>query len=127
VLIDALRLVLDGGVYVPPDILTEAMSASEAAETTQPAYAAPGSAEHLEPAGREVPYASSREIESLTDRQREVLALLAQGMPTKEVCRHLGISPNTAKTHIATIFRALGVNNRAQLVAAVHRVPPRRH
>jgi DNA-binding NarL/FixJ family response regulator len=122
VLIDALRLVLDGGVYVPPDILAEAMSVSHAPEAVPaPDQSSPNASGRVG-AVHVTTFSGSREIDALTERQREVLALLAEGMQTKEICRRLGISPNTAKTHIATIFRAIGVNNRAQLVAAVHRL-----
>lgn len=49
---------------------------------------------------------------SLTARQREVLALLAQNMSNKEVAAALGMRVNTVRVHVAAILRALGVEDR---------------
>jgi DNA-binding CsgD family transcriptional regulator len=54
---------------------------------------------------------------ALTDREREVLGLVARGMAAKQVARHLGISPKTVERHKGHIFAKLGVSNQA---AAVH-------
>jgi DNA-binding NarL/FixJ family response regulator len=54
---------------------------------------------------------------SLTNREREVLGLVARGMAAKQVARHLGISPKTVERHKGHIFAKLGVSNQA---AAVH-------
>lgn len=48
----------------------------------------------------------------LTERQLDVLRLLADGIVNKEICRRLDISEGTVKAHIAAIFRALDVSNR---------------
>jgi LuxR family maltose regulon positive regulatory protein len=53
-------------------------------------------------------------IETLTEREREVLKLIALGMPNKEIGRKLFISEKTVKTHANHIFRKLGVTSRAQ-------------
>ena len=55
----------------------------------------------------------------LSSREREVLHLVARGMPGKQVARQLGISPKTVEQHKAHIYSKLGVPNQA---AAVHRV-----
>lgn len=52
----------------------------------------------------------------LTPRQREVLALLCEGLPNKLICRRLNISPGTVKAHISSILRELGVGTRLQAV-----------
>jgi DNA-binding NarL/FixJ family response regulator len=109
VLIDALRLVLDGGTYIPPDILVEPSTPS-----------APSLSRNATPPGFEMhgsPHTGDVPQPPLSERQRQIVELLAQGMTTKEICRELGISQNTVKTHVASIFRALGVRNRAQVVA----------
>jgi DNA-binding NarL/FixJ family response regulator len=53
----------------------------------------------------------------LTDRQREVLRLIADGLPGKQIARSLGISERTVKFHTAALLRKLGADNRAQAVA----------
>jgi LuxR family maltose regulon positive regulatory protein len=51
--------------------------------------------------------------QSLTDREREVLALLAQGLTNKEIARKLTITQNTVKRHLKSLFLKLEVNTRA--------------
>ncbi|MFC3711041.1 LuxR C-terminal-related transcriptional regulator [Sphingoaurantiacus capsulatus] len=50
---------------------------------------------------------------TLTDRQREVLRLMAEGQTNKDIGRQLGIAPDTVKTHVSQIFGLLGALNRA--------------
>ena len=52
----------------------------------------------------------------LTPRECEILGLLAAGQSTKEIARQLEISPNTAKTHIASVFQKLAVQRRTQAI-----------
>ena len=54
--------------------------------------------------------------EPLTPREREVLDLLAEGMPNKEIAARLGISAETAKFHVAAICGKLGAANRTEAV-----------
>jgi DNA-binding NarL/FixJ family response regulator len=60
---------------------------------------------------------------ALTERQVEVLRLLAEGVANKEIAYRLGLSEKTVKSHLTAIFRTLGVSNRAQAVAAAARYP----
>jgi DNA-binding NarL/FixJ family response regulator len=53
-------------------------------------------------------------IEPLTDREREVLVLVARGETNKEIGRHLGISERTARTHVSNILGKLGLASRTQ-------------
>ena len=53
----------------------------------------------------------------LTCRQQEILALVARGLPGKQVARHLGISPKTVEHHKARIFAKLGVANQTAAVS----------
>ena len=57
----------------------------------------------------------------LTRREREVLALLAEGLSNKLICRRLGIAPSTVKIHVARILAELGVATRLQAVLAAQR------
>jgi NarL family two-component system response regulator LiaR len=53
----------------------------------------------------------------LTEREREVLALLAKGMTNAEIAQQLTISASTAKHHVRAILSKLGAANRAEAVA----------
>ncbi len=66
--------------------------------------------------------APRRAMDSLTGRQREVLACLARGAPNGAIARELGLSENTVRIHISAILRALELKNRTQaaLLAAAH-------
>ncbi len=90
VMLSAIRLVLAGGTYVPPQALAGGQGravSNDARERTQT---------------------------QLTERQLQVLCLLAAGKPNKLICRELGIEEGTVKAHIATIFRVLDVANRTE-------------
>ena len=50
----------------------------------------------------------------LSGREREVLALVAEGLPNKLIARRLGISEKTVKAHLTSVFRAIGVDDRTQ-------------
>lgn len=52
----------------------------------------------------------------VTDREYEVLALLAEGLANKEIARRLDVSPNTVKTHVARLFEKLEAERRLQAV-----------
>jgi len=56
-------------------------------------------------------------IDPLTDREVEVLRLIAEGMSNKEISDRLGISVNTVKSYIKNIYQKLGANRRVQAVA----------
>jgi DNA-binding NarL/FixJ family response regulator len=102
-LVAALRLIVAGGIYVPP------------------ALAALAEAEQIErrPTARAAPPA---EPIRLTDRQNEVMALLAEGMSTKEIARELDRGEGTVKIHLAAIYRALNARNRTEAVILAGRL-----
>ena len=54
----------------------------------------------------------------LSNREREILALLADGLGNKQIAARLGIATNTVKTHLELLFEKLGVSSRAEAVAA---------
>jgi two-component system, NarL family, response regulator YdfI len=61
------------------------------------------------------------ETARLSDREREVLGLLAEGAANKEIAARLHITERTVKAHVAGIFNKLGVNSRAEAVAVALR------
>ena len=60
---------------------------------------------------------ASSEGAPLSNREREILALLADGLINKQIAARLGISTNTVKTHLELLFDKLGVATRAEAVA----------
>jgi len=61
-----------------------------------------------------------REVEGLTDREREVLLLIARGLSNPEIGDHLNLRPTTVKTHIGHLLAKLNARDRAQLVIAAY-------
>jgi len=55
--------------------------------------------------------------ETLSAREAQILALLAEGLVNKQIAARLGISRHTVKTHLAALFHKLGVSTRAEAVA----------
>ena len=90
----AIRFVLNGGVYIPVKLLAEAQRSTflSAREITRP----------------------SLESVHLTERQKDVLALLAKGAPIKRICKELNLSEGTVKTHVTAIYRAFNASNRTE-------------
>jgi DNA-binding NarL/FixJ family response regulator len=59
-------------------------------------------------------------LEQLTDREREVMALVATGLSNNEIAGRLFVSPATAKTHVSRAMIKLGARDRAQLVVIAY-------
>jgi DNA-binding NarL/FixJ family response regulator len=96
VIVSAVRLMLDGGVYVPQRIL----KANGAAP---------------------IPPDSVAARMGLTERQLEVVRLLARGESNKVIARQLGVTEGTIKVHLLAIFRSLNVRNRTAAVISAQR------
>jgi DNA-binding NarL/FixJ family response regulator len=94
-LIQAVRVVANGEALLSPNI-TKRLIEEFAART------------------REV--RPSRDLQQLTDREREVMALVATGLSNDEIAQRLFVSPATAKTHVSRAMVKLGARDRAQLV-----------
>jgi two-component system, NarL family, nitrate/nitrite response regulator NarL len=60
-------------------------------------------------------------VPPLTNRERQVLGLLADGLGNKQIAARLGISTNTVKTHLELLFDKLGVSSRTEAVATAAR------
>ena len=59
-------------------------------------------------------------LEALTDREREVMTLVAAGLSNEEIAARLFVSPATAKTHVSRAMVKLGAHDRAQLVVLAY-------
>ena len=58
-----------------------------------------------------------RETLGVSDREFEVLTLLAQGRSNKEIAKQLDVSPNTVKTHVASLFEKLPAKRRTEAIS----------
>lgn len=96
VILSALRLVLSGGTYVPPEIMLDAPASAA------PAKRAPVDLPAL----------------GLTPRQAEVLQLVLAGKSNKVICRELGLAEGTVKNHVAAVLKALDASNRVEALVA---------
>jgi DNA-binding NarL/FixJ family response regulator len=67
-------------------------------------------------AGRAREPRSSPRLNALTDREREVMALVGEGLSNEEIAARLVVSPATARTHVSRTMMKLGARDRAQLV-----------
>jgi DNA-binding NarL/FixJ family response regulator len=64
--------------------------------------------------------------DALSEREREVLLMVAEGKPNKVIARDLAISEKTVKAHLTNVFRAIGVTDRTQAALWVERTRLRR-
>lgn len=93
---NALKLIIEGGSYIPPDLLEN---------TPQNTL-------------------SRRNIgvKALTNRQSQVLDLIAQGKSNKQIAYDMGVSESTVKLHINALLRSLHVSNRTQAVITAQKI-----
>ncbi|CAL9362098.1 response regulator [Streptomyces sp. enrichment culture] len=98
-LLRAVRAVVDGDALLSPGV-TRRLIAEFAARSKEPAAAAG--------------------MARLTEREREVMALVGIGLSNEEIARRLVVSPLTAKTHVSRTMVKLGARDRAQLVVLAY-------
>ena len=107
---DAIRHVLQGRLYL-------------LSTYTQAAHGSAGG--EVRPRHRGAPDPNPRSpTSSLTDRQQDVLHLLARGLSNKEICRQLNLSVSTVKGHVTAIYQSLNVGSRCELIAKIRGGPP---
>ncbi|MDQ0676222.1 DNA-binding NarL/FixJ family response regulator [Pseudarthrobacter siccitolerans] len=99
-LLRAVRVVHDGDALLSPSVTRRIM----AQLAMQPTAAAP----------------SDVRLEQITEREREVLQLVGEGLNNAEIAQRLFITPLTAKTHVSRIMTKLLVRDRAQLVVLAY-------
>ena len=99
VLTGALKLIMDGGTYLPPSILENGVINGIISSSPR-----------------------SRNGRTLTNRQAQVLELVAQGMSNKQIAYEIGVSEATVKLHINALLRAVGATNRTQAVITAQKM-----
>ncbi len=92
---NALKLILEGGTYIPPALIEN---------------------------NAEMPLNGNHRGKTLTNRQSQVLDLIAQGKSNKQIAYEMGVSEATVKLHINALLRSLKVNNRTQAVVTAQKM-----
>jgi DNA-binding NarL/FixJ family response regulator len=100
-LMAAIRVIAAGDALIAPGI-TRRLIAEFAARPTPPP-------------------ASSGALTTITERESQVLALVAEGLSNAEIAARLHITPGTAKTHVGNLLTKLDARDRVQLVIIAHR------
>ncbi len=93
ILLNALKLIVEGGTYIPPVLLNKG----------SPVY-------------------EKHTARTLTNRQNQVLGLVAQGLSNKQIAYEMGVSEATVKLHINALLRSVGANNRTQAVITAQKM-----
>ena len=101
-LLEAIRVVAGGDALLAPAI-TKRLIAEFAARPDKPIIA------------------THSQLAAITDREREVLSLVAEGLSNAEIAAQLHIGPGTAKTHVAHLLTKLNARDRVQLAIIAHR------
>jgi len=98
-LLNAIRVVATGDALIAPSITRRLIA---------------------EFAARRDPHAAPAAVAELTEREGEILRLVARGLTNADIAGRLAISPLTAKTHVSRILRKLDCRDRAQLVTLAY-------
>jgi DNA-binding NarL/FixJ family response regulator len=98
-LVNAVRVVAAGDALISPS-MTSRLVAEYAARAKQPHDTA--------------------ELDELTNREREVMTLVAAGLSNQEIAKRLYLSPATARTHVSRAMSKLGARDRSQLVVIAY-------
>jgi DNA-binding NarL/FixJ family response regulator len=101
----------------PPEELVAAVRVIAAGE----ALLAPSVTRRLiEEFARRAPLAKRSELDQLTEREREVLVLMARGLSNAEIAKALFVAESTVKTHVGRVLHKLGLRDRAQAVVLAY-------
>lgn len=100
-IVDAVRIVAQGDALIQPSVMKRLVETFAASRPYLRATAGAG-------------------LTALTDREREILILVARGLSNDDIAQHLVISPATVKTHLARIMQKLDAHDRAGLVICAY-------
>lgn len=99
---------------VSPEALARAVRATQTGELVMPRRLAARLVARLSRHGMPDPVAEDPLVDSLTEREHDVLRLLGDNLSDREIATALTISVRTVETHVSSILRKLGVRNRAE-------------
>ena len=121
-LIEAVQVVARGDALLSPDVTRRVIEAVAASAGRRPVPPQPealatavenrGPIERAVPAERPAP----AELATLTDREREVLELLAEGISNAEIAQRMWVGEATVKTHVSKVLMKLGLRDRVHAV-----------
>ncbi|MFB9905747.1 response regulator [Allokutzneria oryzae] len=100
-LLAGVHAVAGGGAYLAPEVAARVLATFRATALTRSANA-------------------KARIDVLTDREREVLALLGTGLSNSQIATRLNLVEGTVKGHVSTIFTRLALTNRVQAAVLAH-------
>lgn len=108
-LADTIRAAANGQVLLQPDIASKLFAAFAAG--TKPAVE---TEKTPKTAAIPLPTPTMASVETLTEREREILTLVAQGIPNRQIAESLFLAEGTVKNHMSSILSKLGVRDRTQ-------------
>ena len=114
-LLAAIRVVAAGEALLAPSVTRRLIAQFATSPESPTGHATTANA----PAGLARP--QPHRLERITDREREVLLLVAEGLSNHEIATRLHITPGTAKTHVAHLLTKLDARDRIHLVIIAHR------
>lgn len=123
-LIEAVQVVARGDALLSPDVTRRVIEAASAGRRSRTGSAddpaAGGAAEHGAPrvaaSGSEPGTTSAPGLRDLTEREREVLVLLAEGLSNAEIAARMWVGEATVKTHVSKVLMKLGLRDRVHAV-----------
>jgi DNA-binding NarL/FixJ family response regulator len=121
-LLQAVRVVARGDALLAPSVTRSLIAAFTSGQAGQAGRADPAAAS-ARPGGSSADartVARQVGLASLTDREREVVTLVAAGLSNDEIAARLVVSPLTAKTHVSRAMTKLAARDRAQLVVIAY-------
>jgi DNA-binding NarL/FixJ family response regulator len=113
VLLEAIRTVASGGLWFDPRVLSSAAAGRDRTDG---------------PGAIPTPMPATPALSALTPRERDIVALIGEGLRNEETARRLGITEKTVRNHLTVIFDKVGVSGRLELLvwAYEHGLVPHR-
>jgi DNA-binding NarL/FixJ family response regulator len=115
-LLNAIRVVAAGDALLAPSVTRRLIGEFARTSPAPPESPREPPAEGLQELQRRAAISYPELVRVLTDRELEVLTMVARGLANAEIAEELTISPATAKTHVAHLLTKLGARDRIQLV-----------